>query len=72
MYATGLYFDWRLVALIAFIGAILPVLMTAVWTPESPVWLIYKGQDDKALKSLKYLKNSKYVSFFKQSDILVQ
>jgi len=37
--------------------------MTAFWTPESPVWLIHKGQDAKALKSLKYLKNSKYVSY---------
>lgn len=66
MYAAGLYLHWRLVALIAFIGAVIPVLMTALWTPESPLWLIYKGLDDKALKSLKYLKNSKYVSLLKQ------
>lgn len=63
MYGTGLFFHWRVVAWISFIGAILPVFMTSIWTPESPLWLIYKGQDAKALKSLKYLKNSKYVSF---------
>lgn len=64
IYFTGLYLHWRIVAWIAFAGAILPVFMTAFWTPESPLWLIHKGQDSKALKSLEYLKNSKYVSFF--------
>lgn len=64
MYATGLYLHWRSVAWIAFIGSILPVFMTAFLTPESPLWLIYRGQDDKAIKSLKYFKNSKFVSFF--------
>lgn len=64
MYCTGLYLHWRIVAWIAFVGAFFPVLMTAFWTPESPVWLIHKGQDIKALKSLKYFKNSKYVSYF--------
>ncbi|XP_025197012.1 facilitated trehalose transporter Tret1-2 homolog [Melanaphis sacchari] len=59
-YCTGLYLHWRTVAWIAFVGAFFPVLMTSFWTPESPVWLIYKGQDVKALKSLKYFKNSKY------------
>lgn len=63
MYCTGIYLHWRTVAWIAFIGAILPVFMTAFWTPESPLWLIYKEQDDKAFKSLKYFKNTKYVSF---------
>lgn len=62
IYSTGLYLHWRIVAWIAFIGAILPVFMTAFWTPESPLWLIYKGQDNKALKSLKYLKSSNDVS----------
>lgn len=64
MYCTGLYLHWRTVAWIAFVGAFFPVLMTTFWTPESPVWLIHKGQDVKALKSLAYLKNSKYVSYF--------
>lgn len=63
MYCTGLYLHWRIVAWIAFVGAFFPVLMTAFWTPESPVWLIHKGQDAKALKSLTYLNNSKYVSY---------
>jgi len=62
MYCTGLYLHWRIVAWIAFVGAFFPVLMTAFWTPESPVWLIHKGKDAKALKSLTYLKNSNYVS----------
>ncbi|KAE9527298.1 hypothetical protein AGLY_012996 [Aphis glycines] len=60
MYCTGLYLHWRVVAWIAFVGAFLPILMTAFWTPESPVWLIHKGQDVKALKSLKYFKSSKH------------
>lgn len=64
MYCTGLYLHWRIVAWIACAGAFFPVLMTAYWTPESPVWLIHKGQDAKALKSLEYFKNSKYVSYF--------
>jgi len=57
IYCSGLYLHWRIVAWISFIGAILPIFMTMFWTPESPLWLIYKGQDDKALKSLKYLKD---------------
>lgn len=61
MYCTGLYFHWRIVAWIAFIGAIVPVFMTAFWTPESPLWLIHNGRDSKALESLKYLKNYKHV-----------
>lgn len=65
VYCTGLYLHWRIVAGIALISAIIPVFLTAFWTPESPLWLILKGQDDKALKSLKYLKNSKYVSSVK-------
>lgn len=64
MYGAGLYLHWRVVAWIAFVGAFLPVLMTAFWTPESPVWLIHKGQDVKALKSLKYFKSSIHVSYF--------
>lgn len=60
MFCTGLYLHWRIVAWIAFVGALFPILMTALWAPESPIWLIHKGQDVKALKSLKYLKNSKY------------
>jgi len=62
MYCTGLFLHWRIVAWVSFIGAVLPVFMTMFWTPESPLWLIYKGQDSKALNSLRYLKNSKYVS----------
>lgn len=65
MYCTGLFLHWRIVAWIAFVGAFFPVLMTAFWTPESPLWLVQKGQDAKALKSLKYFNNSKYVSHFK-------
>jgi len=60
MYCTGLFLHWRIVAWVSFIGAVLPVFMTMFWTPESPLWLIYKGQDSKALNSLRYFKNSKY------------
>lgn len=65
MYITGLFLHWRVVAWIAFFGAILPVFMTIFWTPESPLWLIHNGKDAKALKSLKYFKNSRCVSFHK-------
>lgn len=64
IYCTGLYLHWRIVAWIAFVGAILPVFMTTFLTPESPLWLIHTGQDSKALKSLEYFRSSKHVSFF--------
>jgi len=70
MYSAGLYLHWRYVAMIAFVGVVLPVIMTIFWTPESPLWLIHKGQDAKAFKSLKYLKNSKYVCVLKHLLII--
>lgn len=66
MYCTGIFLHWRIVAWIAFIGAIVPVFMTAFWTPESPLWLIHNGRDNKALESLKYLKNYKHVIVIQQ------
>lgn len=63
MYTAGMFFHWRVLAWVAVVGAIMPVFMTAVWTPESPMWLVYKGKNNKALKSLQYLSsNSKNVS----------
>lgn len=63
IYTTGLFLPWRIVAWIAFVGAILSVFTTSFWAPESPLWLIYKGKDTKALKSLAYFsQNPKYVS----------
>lgn len=44
----------------------MPVFMTAFWTPESPLWLIHNGRDNKALESLKYLKNYKHVIVIQQ------
>ncbi|EFN82173.1 Sugar transporter ERD6-like 6, partial [Harpegnathos saltator] len=54
-YLKGAYLDWRLVAWLSIIYAIVPVILVQVWVPESPVWLVSKGRIDDAKKSLEWL-----------------
>ncbi|XP_050544086.1 facilitated trehalose transporter Tret1-like isoform X2 [Daktulosphaira vitifoliae] len=63
MYTVGMFFHWRVLAWMAFFSAIVPVFMTTLWTPESPMWLVCNGKNNKALKSLQYFSsNSKNVN----------
>ncbi|XP_050420599.1 facilitated trehalose transporter Tret1-like [Adelges cooleyi] len=72
MYTAGMFFHWRVVAWIAFVGAVMPVFMTAFWTPESPLWLIFNEKESKAMRSLQYFtskSNSECVGNAKLEDI---
>ncbi|XP_032671969.1 facilitated trehalose transporter Tret1-like isoform X1 [Odontomachus brunneus] len=54
-YLKGAYLDWRLVAWLSIIYAVVPVVLVELWVPESPVWLVSKGRIDDAKKSLERL-----------------
>lgn len=58
-YIGGALLSWRLVAWIAIVFTILPLVLIALYVPESPVFLVSKGRIEDAAKSLKYLY-SKY------------
>lgn len=51
-YLKGAYLDWRLVAWLNIIYAVVPVVLVELWVPESPVWLVSKGRIEDAKKSL--------------------
>ena len=55
VYATGAIMSWRLVAWINTILGILPAILVQFCAKESPIWLIRRGKEGEALKSLKYL-----------------
>jgi facilitated trehalose transporter len=54
-YIGGACLSWRLVAWLAIIFTILPIVLIWVYVPESPVYLVTKGRIEDAAKSLKFL-----------------
>jgi MFS family permease len=55
VYATGAIMNWRLVAWLNTVLGVLPAILIQIFAKESPIWLIRKGKDDEAFKTLKYL-----------------
>lgn len=53
-YLKGAYLDWRLVAWLCIIYAVVPIILVQFLVPESPVWLVSKGRIDDAKKSLEW------------------
>ena len=53
----GAWFDWRQLAMVCA-GAPLMLLITAQYVPESPSYLLYNNQEEKAVKSLQWLRGS--------------
>lgn len=46
--------SWRLVAWLANIYTILPAILVC-FIPESPIWLVSKGKNEQAAKSLEWI-----------------
>ncbi|XP_028172431.1 facilitated trehalose transporter Tret1-like [Ostrinia furnacalis] len=55
MYLLGNVSYWRTAALICLIAPVVSMLFVLL-IPETPVWLLYKGREKDALKSLCYLR----------------
>lgn len=53
-YLKGWLIDWRLVAWLCNIYTIVPAILI-MFIPESPAWLVSKGRDEQAGKSLDWL-----------------
>ncbi|CAG2066598.1 unnamed protein product, partial [Timema podura] len=47
-------------------SAVLPAafLLSFIWMPESPVYLLAKNRDDKAVKALRFFRGAKYIKDF--------
>lgn len=54
-YAKGTFLAWRMVAWLAIIYTIVPVIFIHIFVPESPVWLVAKGSIEEAARSLQYM-----------------
>uniref|UniRef100_A0A8D8ZHF9 Facilitated trehalose transporter Tret1 n=2 Tax=Cacopsylla melanoneura TaxID=428564 RepID=A0A8D8ZHF9_9HEMI len=54
-YTLGFWFSWRDVALISSGVALFPLLLTFVFSAESPEWLLSTGKTEQALKTLQFL-----------------
>ncbi|XP_028041478.1 facilitated trehalose transporter Tret1-like [Bombyx mandarina] len=55
MYFLGTIVDWRQAAIIC-LGVPLLSMLLVLLVPETPVWLLFKGREKEALKSLCYLR----------------
>lgn len=54
-YAEGAFMTWRMVAWLAIIYTVVPVIFIHIFVPESPVWLVSKGSIEEAARSLQFL-----------------
>lgn len=56
-FALGPYVSFRTMAILS---GIIPIVFffSYIWMPDSPYYLLMRGRDDEALKSLKWLRNS--------------
>lgn len=55
VYSLGWMFYWRTVALICFSVPVLTILVI-LFVPETPLWLLMRNQEDRARKSLQWLR----------------
>jgi Sugar (and other) transporter. len=54
-YTLGNWFTWRDVAFLSSGVALLPLLLTCMFSAESPEWLLSKGNKEEALQTLQFL-----------------
>ncbi|XP_026823244.1 facilitated trehalose transporter Tret1-like [Rhopalosiphum maidis] len=55
IYLLGYFFEWRIVALLSTLCPITCICLVML-IPESPIWLIAKGKNEKAKKALCWLR----------------
>lgn len=55
IYIKGALIHWRTVAWIGIGYCLIPLVLMLLWSPESPIWLVSKGKNEKALKAYKFL-----------------
>ena len=55
----GSFLTWRIIAVVASVPCFLVAIVT-FFLPESPYYLIDQGQDEQAIKALKYYRNKTY------------
>ncbi|XP_049846959.1 facilitated trehalose transporter Tret1-like [Schistocerca gregaria] len=72
IYGEGAILDWRLCAWLNLIYTFAPIIVMAIWIPESPVWLVTKGRIDEAEKALKWLGGNNKTSHKKQLAAMVR
>ena len=56
-FLMGAWFDWRQLALVCATAPLM-LILTMQYTPETPSYLVYSGQIDRAEKALEWLKGS--------------
>lgn len=54
-YLGGALLSWRVLAMLSAIFTLIPVVLIAIYVPESPVFLVTRGKIEAAAKSLKFL-----------------
>ncbi|XP_075214931.1 facilitated trehalose transporter Tret1-like isoform X2 [Lycorma delicatula] len=54
-FAVGAYLDWRQLALV-IAGAPMMLLISVLYIPETPSYLVLTGRDQEAVKALKWLR----------------
>lgn len=54
-YTLGAYLDWRQLAMLVSVAPMM-LFITVIYVPETPSFLILKGHDDEAYRSLQWLR----------------
>lgn len=58
-YILGNWFSWRDVAFISAVISVTPLLLTFVFSAESPEWLLSRNKSERALRTLQFLTDDK-------------
>lgn len=54
-FTLGAYLDWRQLAMLVAVAPIM-LFVTVIYVPETPSFLLLKGRDDEAYRSLQWLR----------------
>ncbi|XP_063532874.1 facilitated trehalose transporter Tret1-like isoform X1 [Cydia strobilella] len=59
VHCVGIFYDWRMTALIGLIPSVLSLINTLTWS-ESPAWLAYRGRYEDCEASFQQLRGDSY------------
>lgn len=54
-FSLGAYLDWRQLAMLVAVAPMM-LFLTVIYVPETPSYLVLKGRDDEAYRSLQWLR----------------